>query len=1151
MTTFRVWAPIPTKVEVQIEAERIPMTGKEGSWWSIDLPAVGPGTDYAFVLDNEGPLPDPRSPWQPAGIHGPSRVVDHRMFPWTDKHWQAKPLTAAVIYELHIGTFTPEGTFAAAIEKLPHLVDLGITHVEVMPVNEFSGRWGWGYDGVDLYAPHHVYGGPDGFKHFVDACHRHGLAVLLDVVYNHLGPAGNYLNRFGPYFTTRHATPWGHAVNLDGPGSDEVRRFFCENALMWLRDYHCDGLRLDAVHALVDTSAVHFLEQLATEVDALAAHLGRHLVLIAESDLNDPRIVRPRAVGGYGIGAQWSDDFHHALHAVLTGERSGYYTDFGSLAAFAKALKSVFVYDGCYSTFRGRRHGRQIGELSGRHFLSYLQNHDQVGNRAQGERSSHLLNPGQLQVAAALVLTAPFIPMLFQGEEWGASAPFLYFTQHEDPELGQAVSRGRREEFAAFGWDPDGVPDPQAPETFLRSKLAWGERNREPHARLLAWHQALIRLRRNVPTLTDGQLARVQVQYDGAALWLVLTRAPITVACNFGPQCQRVPLHIDVLRDLLLASRPEVQVDYESVHLPPYSVALFGPRELAQLVREVDHPVEVHSGSQSREPSITVSGAWEQMFEGDGRSLLETPLAQYLPQCRWFGGKARQMRSLTVSEIVRFFYDSRVAYWTFVKVEYGETAAETYLLPLTVTCGPQAQKLQGKPSQNVIARVQNNAQEAFLREAIWEEGFGEALLDAVARGARLPGLSGALRAAPTRVFPQLRGPSETGFTASPMSGEQSNTSIAFGERLILKLFRRMTDGVNPDLEITRFLTERTSFRHIARVAGTIEYDQAQSEPCTVAILQEFVPNQGDAWQYTRTALKQYFDAIRLRRATLPTGGIPAGPLLPLSEEQIPEPVRDLIGPYTSSAALLGQRTAELHLALASDREDPQFAPEPFSAAYRQTLFRAIHNLATQSFELLRQRLSDLPAVIREEAQHTLSLEHKLLDYVRSLSRHPLTAQVTRHHGDYHLGQVLYTGTDFVIIDFEGEPARSLQERRQKHSPLRDVAGMLRSFHYAAYASLFEQAGNDKQDGQAGGPSVSLEPWAQAWYRWVSAVFAQHYLGTAGEATFLPRAHEDLRGLLDIYLLEKAVYELNYELNNRPGWVRIPLQGITQFVGTAG
>jgi maltose alpha-D-glucosyltransferase/alpha-amylase len=384
-----------------------------------------------------------------------------------------------------------------------------------------------------------------------------------------------------------------------------------------------------------------------------------------------------------------------------------------------------------------------------------------------------------------------------------------------------------------------------------------------------------------------------------------------------------------------------------------------------------------------------------------------------------------------------------------------------------------------------------------------------------------------------------------------MGGEQSNTSIAFDKRLILKLFRRMTEGINPDLEITRFLTERTSFRHIARVAGAIEYGREQSEPLIVAILQEFVPNRGDAWQYTGTALKQYFEAIHSQHATVPTGGTPAEPLLALSEGQMPAQVRELIGSYTSSAALLGQRTAELHLALASDRNDPQFAPEPFSAAYQQMLSRSVHDLATHSFELLRQRLGGLPTVVREEAQRTLDLGHKLLDYLRSLFQRTLTAQITRHHGDYHLGQVLYTGADFVIIDFEGEPARSLQERRQKHSPLRDVAGMLRSFHYAAYASLFEKAGNDKQDGQAGGLSFSLEPWAQAWYRWVSTIFVQHYLQTAEQAVFLPRTREELQGLLDIYLMEKAVYELSYELNNRPEWVRIPLQGLTQLVEAAG
>jgi maltooligosyltrehalose trehalohydrolase len=420
---FQVWAPKATTVEIALGSMRIPMMPCAGNWWAVDVQAAGPLTEYAFILDGSRPSSDPRSSWQPHGVHGPSQVIDHQAFAWTDERWQPGPLSSAMLYELHIGTFTPAGTFEAAIERLDHVVELGITHVELMPIAEFSGMWGWGYDGADLYAPHHTYGGPEGLKLLVNACHAKGLAVLLDVVYNHIGPAGNYLERCGPYFTNRHHTPWGQVVNLDGPGSDEVRRFFCDNALMWLRDYHLDGLRLDAVHALMDTSAVHFLEQLAAEVQTLEAHLGRHLVLIAESDLNDPRVVRPSEIGGYGLAAQWSDDFHHALHSVLTGERAGYYGDFGAPADLAQALTKAFVYDGRYSTFRQRRHGRPATGLSGYRFLGYLQNHDQIGNRAKGDRSSHLISTGRLEIAAALVLTSPFVPLLFHGEEWGASTP--------------------------------------------------------------------------------------------------------------------------------------------------------------------------------------------------------------------------------------------------------------------------------------------------------------------------------------------------------------------------------------------------------------------------------------------------------------------------------------------------------------------------------------------------------------------------------------------------------------------------------------------------------------------------------------------------------------------------------------------------------
>ena len=574
MISFRIWAPHANQVYLKIDGDLFGMTPVDSGWWRAEVPLAKAGIDYGFVVDGGEPLPDPRSPWQPNGIHGPSRTLDHGAFSWTDQRWQAKPLSSAIIYELHIGTFTPQGTFIAAIDKLEYLLDLGITHIELMPAAEFSGTRGWGYDGVDLYAPHHAYGDPDDLKRLVDACHARGLAVMLDVVYNHLGPAGNYLARFGPYFTQRYATPWGQAVNFDGPESDEVRQFFFDNALMWLRDYHFDGLRIDAVHAIIDTSALHFLEQLACAVAELQAQTGRQLALIAESDLNDPRIVRPREIGGYGVHAQWSDDFHHALHCVLTGERAGYYRDFGSLADLAKALQQMFVYDGRYSTFRRRRHGRPPSGLSGHGFLGYLQTHDQIGNRAKGERSSHLMNPGRLKIAAALVLTAPFIPMLFQGEEWGATSPFFYFTDHEDPELGRNVTAGRRREFAAFGWNPEEIPDPQGIETFERSKLNWSERDKEPHAGLLAWHRRLIELRREIPALSDGCLEGVHVSFDVTAKWFVVKRGPVVVACNLNQVTQRVPAGIEPVSRLLLASEDKVQLSQDAVELPSDSVAI-------------------------------------------------------------------------------------------------------------------------------------------------------------------------------------------------------------------------------------------------------------------------------------------------------------------------------------------------------------------------------------------------------------------------------------------------------------------------------------------------------------------------------------------------------------------------------------------------
>lgn len=538
------------------------MQGPDGhGWWRTEVDSAGTCSEYGFLIgDDPKAYPDPRSQWQPNGVHALSRVYDQSAFAWTDADFQAPPLASAIVYELHIGTFTPEGTLDAAIEKFLYLKQLGITHVEVMPLASFAGNHGWGYDGVALFAVHEPYGGPDALKRFVDAAHGTGLAVLLDVVYNHFGPVGNYTGKFGPYETAEHHTPWGGAVNLEGPYASEVRRFFCDNALMWMRDFHIDGLRLDAVHALVDRSAIHFLEQLAVEVKSLEAAIGKRLVLIAESDLNDPRIVTRLDAGGLGLNAQWSDDFHHALFTVLAREQQkGYYTDFGSMEQLAKSLRDTFVYDGIYSRYRKRVHGKPAAHLSPHRFLGYIQNHDQIGNRATGDRIAESAGFDRAKIAAAFVLLASFVPMLFQGEEWAASSPFQYFADHDDPELARLVSSGRKREFAAFGWDPDSIPDPENRETFRRSKLRWDEVDKEPHVEMLQWYRDLIHLRRSMPDLNDSEPGHTRVSWDQEHKWITMERGSIQLVCNLGSA-----MHVHRLSagaQLILSSRHNVTND--------------------------------------------------------------------------------------------------------------------------------------------------------------------------------------------------------------------------------------------------------------------------------------------------------------------------------------------------------------------------------------------------------------------------------------------------------------------------------------------------------------------------------------------------------------------------------------------------------------
>ncbi|WP_433545156.1 malto-oligosyltrehalose trehalohydrolase [Streptomyces sp. CA-294286] len=585
---FEVWAPeARERVELHLPGEDAGTTYAmqrdpvRDGWWTVRAPASD-GSRYGFALDGGPVRPDPRSRRQPDGPDGPSAVVEHGRYDWRGP-WEGRGLPGAVLYELHVGTFTREGTFDAAAGRLAHLVELGITHVELMPVCPFPGTHGWGYEGVSLWAVHEPYGGPEGLKRFVDAAHAAGLGVVLDVVHNHLGPSGNYLSLFGPYFTETHHTPWGAAVNLDAPGSDEVRTYLRESALSWLRDYRLDGLRLDAVHALADTRALHFLEELSTAVDTLSGELGRPLFLIAESDQGDPRTTTPRAAGGLGLHAQWNDDFHHALHTALTGESQGYYADFAAdpLRALTKTLTRAFFHDGTYSTFRGRTHGRPVNRATtpAHRFLGYAQTHDQIGNRALGDRLSASLSPGLLACAAALVLTSPFTPMLFMGEEWGARTPWQFFTDHTDPELAEAVRNGRRREFGAHGWAEDDIPDPQDPRTRERSCLDWSEPDGEPHARLLAWYRELIALRRSHPDLDDPDLAAVRAAHatNGAGRWVAYRRGDLRVAVNLAKDPATIGLGRNGRCRVLAAWEPVQAPGTDGVLvLPPESCVVLG-----------------------------------------------------------------------------------------------------------------------------------------------------------------------------------------------------------------------------------------------------------------------------------------------------------------------------------------------------------------------------------------------------------------------------------------------------------------------------------------------------------------------------------------------------------------------------------------------
>jgi maltooligosyltrehalose trehalohydrolase len=560
---FRVWAPFAHEVTLRILSPaqlEIPMTRSDRGYYECIAEGVRPGSLYLYRLDEGNSYPDPASRSQPHGVHGPSQIITTG-FPWQDHAWSGMPIQDYVIYELHVGAFTPEGTFNAALDQLEHLQDLGITAVGLMPVAQFPGDRNWGYDGVYPFAVQDSYGGTEGLKRFVNACHRKGIAVIMDVVYNHLGPEGNYLGAFGPFFTDRYRTPWGTAINFDGPESDEVRRFFIENALYWITEFHADALRLDAIHAILDFSARPFLHELSESVQFRADELNRRVYLIGESSLNDARLVCPRDKGGIGLDAQWNDDFHHALHVLLTGEDSGYYRDFGQVEDLVKAFRDGYVYSGQYSVYRKRRHGNSSRQIPARRLVVYSQNHDQVGNRAKGDRLSSVVSFEALKLAAGAVLLSPFVPLLFMGEEYAEEAPFSYFVSHSDAGLIEAVRRGRREEFADFRWLEEPA-DPQAVETFQRAFIRLQLSRGGVHRTLFAFYRELIRLRKERPALRRLSKKFLEVIGDEKSKMIVLRRwsrtEEATVIFHFGksPIAVDIPLPIHSWTKTLDSSDP-------------------------------------------------------------------------------------------------------------------------------------------------------------------------------------------------------------------------------------------------------------------------------------------------------------------------------------------------------------------------------------------------------------------------------------------------------------------------------------------------------------------------------------------------------------------------------------------------------------------
>jgi maltose alpha-D-glucosyltransferase/alpha-amylase len=1097
----------------------------------------------------------------------------------------------AILYELRVGAYQDSdsdgiGDFRGLTARLDYLQDLGITAVWLLPFCQSPLRDD-GYDISDYTDVHPDCGTLDDFKVFLRAAHARGIRVITELVINHTSdqhPWFQRARRAAPGSRERNYYVWSDTPEKYADARVIFKDFEPSNwswdpvakAYYWHRFYAhqpdlnfdqravrkavfrfldfwlglgVDGLRLDAIPYLYerDGTTCENLPETHAFLKELRAHVDRHFqdrMLLAEANQWSED-----AVAYFGDGDECHMSFHFPvmprLFMALHMENRFPIIDI--------LTQTPPIPETCQWALFLRNHDELTLEMvtdEERDYMYRVYAYDAHARINLGirRRLAPLLGSDRrrIELMNALLLSLPGTPVIYYGDEIGMGDNF-YLGDRNGVRTPMQWSGDRNAGFSRANPQRLYLPVIVDPEYHYESVNV--ETQQANPRSLLWWMKRLIALRKRYQAFGRGS---IEFLHPSNRKVLAFIRSygqeRLLVVANLSRFVQYVELDLSAYKGQV-AVELFGRTPFPPIGDLPYLLTL-GPHSFYWFALEAGHPaaVETVAAVEARVPVLPIRGSWENALTGRGKALLETTLPAFLQTRRWFGGKAQTIKTTKIADTVPF-PNGAAAVIALIEVEYVHGMVETYALPVAFAAGHDAARVRRTTPRAVIAEIQLSANdgvsEGVLYDAVEDPGWCAGLLDAIARRRQFKGAAGEVAAAPTRVFRALRGPADLPLSPSVLRAEQSNTSIAFGDRLILKLFRRLAEGVNPDLEVGRFLTEHTRFTNIAPVAGALEYRVARREPMTLGILQGFVVNEGDAWRYTLDQVKRYFERALAR--TTQDVPVPAADLLALTDQDPPALVAEMLGEYVEAARLLGRRTAELHLALASASTDAAFAPEPFTTLYQRSLYQSMRNLTTAVFQLLRERQATLPAEVREDAGRILGLEEKVVQAFRAIVGRKIAAVRIRCHGDYHLGQVLYTGKDFVIIDFEGEPARPLSERRLKRSPLRDVAGMLRSFDYAARTVLF---------GAAGGGVIRpedvpiLDPWARFWQRWVSSSFLRSYMHHTADTRLIPQARDDLATLLNVLLLDKGIYELGYELNNRPGWINIPTRGILEIIERA-